>query len=108
MDDVPQPLPLGNWSPLLLTAPVPMEVDANTSPSKESIWKSMTRMDNEADKKGQQAQLLTIQHPSAEISMERFCNISMVNLDQLCKDLQTAEHVKDYIQHFAQPAICHN
>ncbi|KAJ9068537.1 hypothetical protein DSO57_1027715 [Entomophthora muscae] len=38
MDDVPWPLPLGNQSPLLLTAPAPMEVDANDSHSEEAIW----------------------------------------------------------------------
>ncbi|KAJ9065444.1 hypothetical protein DSO57_1019623 [Entomophthora muscae] len=37
MYDVPHPSPLGNWSPLLLTAPAPMEVDANASPSEEAI-----------------------------------------------------------------------
>ncbi|KAJ9075374.1 hypothetical protein DSO57_1036746 [Entomophthora muscae] len=87
VDDVPWPLPLGNQSPLILTAPAPIKVNANASPSEEVIWQSMIRMDKEADKKGKQSQLLAIQHPSSEISMERFCNISM--------DLQTAEHVKD-------------
>ncbi|KAJ9084797.1 hypothetical protein DSO57_1020477 [Entomophthora muscae] len=83
MDDVPWPLPLGNWSPLLLTAPAPMEVDVNVSPSKEAIWKSMTRMDNEAENTGQKSQLLAIQHPSAKISMKKFLNISL--------DLHTAK-----------------
>ncbi|KAJ9054013.1 hypothetical protein DSO57_1018889 [Entomophthora muscae] len=108
IDDVPWPSPLGNWSPLLLTAPAPIEVNANASPSKEDIWQFMTRMDKGADNKGQKSQILAIQHPSVEISMERFCKISLVNPNQLCKDLQTAEHVKDYIQHFAHQAICHN
>ncbi|KAJ9072735.1 hypothetical protein DSO57_1024234 [Entomophthora muscae] len=65
-------------------------------------------MNNRADDKGQQLQLMAIQHPSGKVSMERFFNISLVNLDQLCKDLQASEHVKDYIQHFAHPVICHN
>ncbi|KAJ9081150.1 hypothetical protein DSO57_1017698 [Entomophthora muscae] len=108
MDDIPWPSPLGNQSPLLLTAPAPMEVDAYVSPSKIAIQQSMTRMDKGEDNKGQQSQMLTIQHPFAEISMDRFYNISVMNLNQLCKDFQTAEHVKDYIQHFAHPAICHN
>ncbi|KAJ9078300.1 hypothetical protein DSO57_1007854 [Entomophthora muscae] len=99
IDDVPQPSQFGNQSPLLFTAPTPMEVDANASPSKEAIKQSMTRMDKGADKKDQQSQMLAIQNPSVEISMERFCNISM--------NLQTAEHVKDYIQHFSHPFICH-
>ncbi|KAJ9088038.1 hypothetical protein DSO57_1027047 [Entomophthora muscae] len=33
MNDVPQLLPLGIQSPLILTAPTPMKVDANASPS---------------------------------------------------------------------------
>ncbi|KAJ9069597.1 hypothetical protein DSO57_1016903 [Entomophthora muscae] len=107
MDDVPRPSPLGNQSPLLLTAPALMEVDANASPSKEAIWKSMARMDKGADNKGQKSQMLAIQNTSVEIFMERFSNISMLNLNKLCKNLQTAEHVKDYIQHFAHPFICH-
>ncbi|KAJ9067267.1 hypothetical protein DSO57_1001375 [Entomophthora muscae] len=108
MDDTPRPSPLGNQSPLLVTAPAPMEVDANAISSEEAIQKSLIRMDKGADNNGHQSQRLAIQNPSAEISMERFCNISMVNINQLCKDLQTAEHVKDYIQHFAHPSICHN
>ncbi|KAJ9072710.1 hypothetical protein DSO57_1024426 [Entomophthora muscae] len=87
MDDVHWTLPLGNQSPLLLTAPAPIEVDTNASPSEEPICQSMTRMDNGADNKGQKSQLLDIQHPFAEISTERFLNISLVNLDQLHKDL---------------------
>ncbi|KAJ9064826.1 hypothetical protein DSO57_1026227 [Entomophthora muscae] len=79
MDDISQPSPLGNWSPLLLTAPAPMEVDANASPSKEAIWQSMIRMDKGSDNKGQQSQMLAIQHPSAEISIEKFHNISMTS-----------------------------
>ncbi|KAJ9073741.1 hypothetical protein DSO57_1012962 [Entomophthora muscae] len=64
-----------------------MEVDANVSASKEAIWQSMTKMDKGADNNGQQSQMLAIQHPSTEISIERFRNISMVNLDQIFKDL---------------------
>ncbi|KAJ9080869.1 hypothetical protein DSO57_1020348 [Entomophthora muscae] len=72
----------------------------NTSPYEEAIQKSMTRINNGADDKGQQLQLLAIQHPSGKVSMERFFNMGL--------DLQAAEHVKDYIQHFAHPVICHN
>ncbi|KAJ9048907.1 hypothetical protein DSO57_1029988 [Entomophthora muscae] len=60
MDDIPRPSPLGNWSPLLLTAPAPMEVDANASPSKEAIQQSMTRIDKGEDNKGKQSQMLAI------------------------------------------------
>ncbi|KAJ9071325.1 hypothetical protein DSO57_1038067 [Entomophthora muscae] len=38
MDYIPWSSPLGNQSPLLLTAPAPMEVDANDSSSEEAIW----------------------------------------------------------------------
>ncbi|KAJ9083776.1 hypothetical protein DSO57_1031336 [Entomophthora muscae] len=92
MKDAPWPLKLGKQSPLLLTVPAPMKVDTNSSPSKEAIQKFMTRMDNGVEKKRQQSQLLVFQHPSAKISM----------------DLQTSKQVKDYIQHFAHPAICQN
>ncbi|KAJ9084382.1 hypothetical protein DSO57_1025103 [Entomophthora muscae] len=77
MDDVSWPLPLNNQSPLILAVPAPIEVDINVSLSEEAIWQSMTRMDNGADNKGQKSQLLAIQHPYAEISMERFLNISL-------------------------------
>ncbi|KAJ9086714.1 hypothetical protein DSO57_1000971 [Entomophthora muscae] len=87
MDNVPWPLPLGNQSPLLLTAPAPMKVDANACPSEEAIWQSMIRMDKGTGKKGKQSQLLAIQHPSAEISMERFCNISMYEVKEAGIDL---------------------
>ncbi|KAJ9064794.1 hypothetical protein DSO57_1026550 [Entomophthora muscae] len=65
MNDVSWPLPFGNQISLLLTAPAPMEVDTNASPSKEAIWQSMTRMDKGADNKDQQSQILAIQHPSS-------------------------------------------
>ncbi|KAJ9065802.1 hypothetical protein DSO57_1015813 [Entomophthora muscae] len=100
MDDVPQPLPLGNQNPLLLTAPATMEVHTNGSPFNKAIQQSMIIMNNGVDDKGQQSKLLAIQHPSTEISMERFLNIIL--------DLQTTKNVKDYIQHFAHPAVCHN
>ncbi|KAJ9074594.1 hypothetical protein DSO57_1004734 [Entomophthora muscae] len=77
-----------------------MKEDANANPSEETICKYMTRMYKGEDNNGQKSQMLAIQHPYAEIFMERFCNISM--------DLCTAEHGKDYIQHFSHPAICHN
>ncbi|KAJ9067327.1 hypothetical protein DSO57_1000906 [Entomophthora muscae] len=60
MDDVPQPSSLGNQSPLLLTAPTPMEVNANDSPPKEAIQQSIIRMDKGEDNKGQQSQLMAI------------------------------------------------
>ncbi|KAJ9087220.1 hypothetical protein DSO57_1035307 [Entomophthora muscae] len=40
--------------------------------------------------------------------MKKFLNISLVNLDQVLIDLQTAKHVKNYIQNFAHLAVCYN
>ncbi|KAJ9053907.1 hypothetical protein DSO57_1019686 [Entomophthora muscae] len=95
MDDVSHPSPLGNRSPLLLTAPAPMKVNANTSPSKEAIWQSMTRMAKEQTKKVSNHKCWQSNIPLRRYSWRDF-------------DLQTAEYVKDYIQHFAHPAICQN
>ncbi|KAJ9059138.1 hypothetical protein DSO57_1005641 [Entomophthora muscae] len=92
MNDFACNLLLGNRSPLLLTAPIPMEVNANASPSEEAIHQTMARMNNGADNSRYQSQLLDIKHPPAEASLERFLNISLVNLDQLYKDLHTAKH----------------
>ncbi|KAJ9048184.1 hypothetical protein DSO57_1037561 [Entomophthora muscae] len=46
MDEIPCPLLLGSRLLLLLTAPTPMEVDTNASPSEEVIQQTMTRMNN--------------------------------------------------------------
>ncbi|KAJ9059070.1 hypothetical protein DSO57_1006202 [Entomophthora muscae] len=102
----PQAIVFGQ--PLLQQAPAPLEMDANSSPSKDAIHKSIHAMDAGGAGNGSCSEHLAIQQPSAENSLGCFQNLSHVNPNQLCCDLRTVKHIKNYLQQFTHPAICHN
>ena len=108
MPDHQRPLLVGPLQPLLLNAPAPMEVDANASPSEATIRITMEAMDSGTTEDGVQSGLLAIQPPEGDPSLQAFRRMSKTAPENVRKDLRTVEHIKDYLQHFGHPAICHN
>ncbi|KAJ9067964.1 hypothetical protein DSO57_1033584 [Entomophthora muscae] len=83
-------------------------MDANSSPSKDTICSAIHVMDSGVAGNGAFSEHLAIQQPSAENTLVLFQNLSQVNPDQLCQDLCTVNHIKDYLQKFTHPSVCHS